>query len=69
MKKIGSENEKLKRASKVVAPQKEKPTPCFEDMKGKFMDSLSNQLDTIFEEEPELLDDKSKIKQGMQDLL
>ncbi len=33
------------------------------------MDSLSNQLDTIFEEEPELLDDKSKIKQGMQDLL
>lgn len=38
-------------------------------MKGKFMDSLSNQLDTIFEEEPELLDDKSKIKQGMQDLL
>lgn len=69
LKKLGSENEKLKRGTKVPVPVKEKPTPSYEEMKGKFMDSLSNQLETIFEEEPELLDDKTKIKQGMQDLL
>jgi len=56
MKKTISENERLKRESKrqpaQSSKQPEQPIPDVEDMKSKFMDRLTHQLENIFDEAP-----------------